>query len=117
MTAMMENGVVMLLATILPYNKAFKAQAKDPSTDWNGIAVKVAQPVFAPPMPGMPYQGQDDEEEAKMADKDYAAGREQIKEFLQHFTAMSYDAVAKCVRNSLDVLKRRCTLNDKLLVP
>ena len=40
-----------------------------------------------------------------MQDKDYAAGREQIKEFLQHFTAMNYDAVAKCVRNSLDLLK------------
>ena len=66
LSAMMENGVVMLLATILPHNKAFKAQSKDTTVDWNAIAVKVAQPVFAPPMPGMPYQGQDDEEEAKM---------------------------------------------------
>merc|ERR1719334_1949339 len=108
---MMENGVVMLLATILPFNKAFKQTASSGAeVDWNSLASKVAQPVFSPPMPGMPYQGQDEEE-------DYAAGREQIKEFLRHFTTMNYDAVAKCVKNSLEILKRRCILNDKLLVP
>ena len=67
MSAMMENGVVMLLATILPYNKAYKQQANSGApVDWNAIAVKVANPVFAPPMPGMPYQGQDEEEEARL---------------------------------------------------